>query len=49
MMLIQETSEVKDNILMLLFNNAVDVADYDDAYMTLTQLANYQTYSFLFY
>jgi len=29
---------------MLMFANAVDMADYDDAYMALTQLTNYETY-----
>ena len=39
----QETSEVKDNTLMLLFNNAIDVVSYDDAYMALTRLTSYPT------
>ena len=41
--LFQETSEVKDNTLMLLFNNAIDVVAYDDAYMALTRLTSYPT------
>jgi hypothetical protein len=28
---------------MLLFNNAIDIASYDDAYMALTHLTNYET------
>jgi nuclear pore complex protein Nup160 len=28
---------------MLLFNNAIDIASYDDAYTALTQLTNYET------
>jgi nuclear pore complex protein Nup160 len=32
-------------MLMLLFNNAIDVANYDDAYMAFTRLTNYQTLS----
>ena len=28
---------------MLCFNNAVDIASYDDAYMALTKLTNYET------
>ena len=30
---------------MLLFNNAIDVASYDDAYSALTRLNNYETYT----
>ena len=29
---------------MLSFNNAVDIANYDDAYTSLTQLTNFETY-----
>ena len=31
---------------MLLFGNAIDIAQYDDAYMALTKLNNYETSSF---
>jgi len=27
-----------------MFGNAVDLADYDSAYMALTKLSNYETY-----
>jgi hypothetical protein len=30
-------------MLLLSFNSAVDTASYDDAYMAMTQMMNYQT------
>jgi hypothetical protein len=32
---------------MLLFNNAIDIASYDDAYMALSRITNFETYSLL--
>lgn len=29
---------------MVLFNNAIDIASYDDAYMALTRINNFETY-----
>jgi len=31
----------------LSFNNAIDIASYDDAYTALTRINNYETYVFL--
>jgi hypothetical protein len=36
--------ETKDSLLMTMIGNAIDVADYDESYMALTQLTNYETY-----
>jgi len=38
----QESSGTKDDLLMLAFNSAVDIANYDDAYAALTRLTNYE-------
>lgn len=32
---------------MLSFNNAIDIASYDDAYTALSRISNYETYVFL--
>lgn len=41
----QESSNTKDNLLMLSFSNAIEIAQYDDAYTALTKLNNYETLS----
>ena len=40
---IKGSTEDRDALLMLMFSNAVDIANYDDAYMALTRLTNYET------
>ena len=35
---------MKDNLSMVLFNNAIDIANYDDAYMALSRICNFETY-----
>ena len=32
---------------MILFNNAIDIASYDDAYMALSRISNFETYIYI--
>lgn len=35
---------MKDSLSMVLFNNAIDIASYDDAYMALSRISNFEMY-----